>query len=516
MEGTFWTLVPSIVTVIIILITKELLGGLAVGIILGALIKNNWGIGGAITSILTNALGVAKEQWYLFTFVIFIGIMTALIRSLGGNEAFSAWAQKYIKTRWGAQLLSMLLGFVFYFDDTCSVFLRARIVAPLTDSFKISRSKLALLIHSTAAPIIMLIPFSAIGAVVLATLGKTLAASGFTQISPMGAFITSLMTNYYVVTVIIMVFVVTYFRIDIGQMRTDEVRAIKEGIVFDPNQKSTSAVEESKLPKRDDGVVSDLLAPVSLLLLGIICYGIYATSLKVEGAMTFKAFIANLDVTTALVVGGVLGAAYTVIKMIIKKAPTSWIINGSISGIKTTGISIVILFMALLTTEILKSLKIGVFLSTLFGPSMSIAWLPVIIFITAGCMSYGTGTTLGTVTLLIPVGLELCSIVDPSFFLAVVGAVFSGALFGEHQSPLSDTSILSAAGSGITTFDHLGTQWPYARNSVGLAVVGFIIWGFTKSTAISMVIVLALEAVLLYYLYKKYGDAAQSKNEAAM
>jgi tetracycline resistance efflux pump len=277
-------------------------------------------------------------------------------------------------------------------------------------------------------------------------------------------------------------------------MKTDETRAIDEGILFTDKQATLDSIAEKTMIPRANGKVSDLFVPVAILFGTVVIMTLITTAGKIEGPLTFSAILANLDVQIPLVFGGILSCVYAIIRMIVIKATGKEITNAIGSGVKTIIISVCILLLALITAETIKQLDVGGFLSSFINGGIAVMWLPIIFFAIAAGISYGTGSTFGTLVVLIPIGMSIMVTVEPTYIIAVLGAILGGAIFGEHQSPLSDTSILSAVGSGITALDHLNSQMPYAFSCLGISIIGYLVLGISDNIVLSMIVVLGLLA----------------------
>ncbi|MCS0543579.1 Na+/H+ antiporter NhaC family protein, partial [Aeromonas veronii] len=179
------------------------------------------------------------------------------------------------------------------------------------------------------------------------------------------------------------------------------------------------------------------------------------------------------------------------------------------AGIKTTLPSVIILFLALVTAKVISSLGVGNYLATLIDGNLQLAWLPVIFFVFAAFISYSIGSTLGTAGLMIPIGAEIVATIDVTFLIPVIGAVLAGTVFGEHTSPLSDTTILASIGSSVHPIDHMVTQLPYALLSSVSSIFGFIVLGFTQNIVIGLVTAI-LVMVVGAYLFKMRLNKTQT------
>lgn len=508
MEGSILSLLPPIITIALTIITKRILLSLGVGILLGALLANGWNIAASVTTIIS-IIGTVFTEGNIFLFVLIVGAMSALIYLSGGIHAFSEWAVKRVKTPFQAKLVTLLLGFVSFFDDAFSCLFRGSVIKPLTDQHNISHSKLAYLLHSTSAPVIILMPISAWAAFIAALMATIFADNGITQYQGYEAFLLTIPTNYYALTTILLVFAVAYFGINLGQMKRDEKRANEEGILFDTSRGTVPGQSAEELPTKEGGRLLDLFLPVSILVLLTIVIAGWGGISNTEGPLTPLNVLMNADVITALVYSGLVACAVSAIRLLARKTAGGEIVKAMYTGAKSVFPSVVILFMALMTAQVIGLLGVGEYLASLIDGNLSLVWLPVIFFVLSAFMSFSMGSTFGTFGLMLPIGAEIVAIVDVAYLIPVFGAVLAGCIFGEHSSPLSDTTILAAIGGGVHPIDHLMTQLPYAMVSSVVSIIGYVTLGFTKNIFIGLFATLASLAIILFALVK-----AREKSDA--
>lgn len=490
MEGTIFSLIPPIVTIALIIWTKRLFLSLGVGIALGALLYHQWNIIASITNVFEIMTSVLLDDGKVLLFVILIGILSSLLYLSGGIYAFAEWGVKVAKTRAQAQMATMLLGFFTWFDDAFSCLFRGSVMKSVTDKYQVSHSKLSYLIHSTSAPIALIIPVSALAAFITSIIAGVLNSNGISEYQALEAFLLAIPANYYTISTIVLVFIAAYFSINLGQMRRDEKRAIEEGILVDMSRGKVPGAEDSKLPVRKDGKMADLILPVLTLIAVTVISAIWLGQSSGEGAASAMEILKNTDVILALVYGGLLANLVIIFRLVMKKTPGDHLKSSIFSGIKTTLPSVTILFLALVTASIISSLGVGQYLASLIEGNMSIAWLPVIFFLFAAFISYSIGSTLGTAGLMLPIGAEIVAAIDVTFLIPIIGAVLAGTIFGEHSSPLSDTTILASIGSSVHPIDHMMTQLPYALLSSLSAIAGFLVLGFTNNVVFGLIIAL--------------------------
>jgi tetracycline resistance efflux pump len=225
-----------------------------------------------------------------------------------------------------------------------------------------------------------------------------------------------------------------------------------------------------------------------------------------DGAITPMQVLANTDVIISLFYGGLIACAVAGAMLLLKRTPVNHVARAGLSGIRSMLVAAAVLFLAWITAEIIALLGIGEYLGGMINTGLALALLPALLFLLACFISFSMGSTFGTFGLILPIAAEIVVAVDLSLLIPAFGAVLAGAIFGDHTSPLSDTTILSAIGSGIHLIDHTTTQIPYALVCAGASLVGFIVLGFTTNIAVGLLTTLAVLAVAVFVLRTKYAD----------
>jgi tetracycline resistance efflux pump len=464
MGPSILSLLPPVVAIGLAILTRRILLSLGIGIVLGALMYSQWDILASVSLVaevaggLIIAEGAIAEEMYILAFVVMLGILTSFIYISGGLLAFSDWAVTKVRTRFQAQLVPYILGLVIFFDDAFSCLVGGNVSRTITDKDRISRAKLSYIVDSTAAPVIILMPISGWAAFIAATMTGILNRNEVTAFSGYEAFLGSIPTNYYAITAILFVLSVAYFRLNFGPMRKHERRAIEDGVLVDTSHGAVPGEADQDLPTRKDGRVIDLVVPVATLIgitvIGALWIGISNT----DGAITPMQILANTDVIISLFYGGLVACAVSGAMLLLKRTPANQVATAGLSGIRSMLMAAAVLFLAWMTAEIIAS-------------------------------------------------------VDLSLLIPVFGAVLAGAIFGDHTSPLSDTTILSSIGSGIQLIDHTTTQIPYALVCAVASLAGFIVLGFTRSTTVGLLTALATLAVAVFVLRSRFAGESSRESE---
>jgi tetracycline resistance efflux pump len=511
-EPSIWSLLPPVVTIGLAIATRRILLSLGIGVVLGALMYSQWNVLESVSLIaevaggLIIAEGAIAEEMYILAFVVMLGVLTSFIYISGGLQAVSEWAVTKVKTRFQAQLVPYILGFIIFFDDAFSTLVGGNVSRTITDPHRISRAKLSYIVDSTAAPVIILVPISGWAAFIAATMTEILNRNNVTEFSGYEAFLSSIPTMYYPITAILFVFAVAYFGLNFGPMRKHERRAVEEGAVVDASHGPVPGEASRNLPTREDGKVRDLMLPVATLIGVTVILALWIGISNAEGAITPMQILANTDVIKSLFYGGLAACVLSGAMLLLKRTPVSQVARAGLSGVRSMLMAAAVLFLAWMTAEIISMLGVGEYLAGLIGGGLALSLLPALLFVLACFIAFSIGSTFGTFGLILPIAAGIVASVDLSLLIPAFGAVLAGAIFGDHTSPLSDTTILSSVGSGIHLIDHVTTQIPYALVCAGASLVGFIVLGFTRNIAVGLLTTLAVLAVAVFVLRTKYAD----------
>ncbi len=522
MTNSAWALIPPIITIVMVLLTKRVLLSLGVGIVAAAFFTVDFHFTKAISLIWEAFKGVFVEDgglntWnvYILLFVLLLGILTAFVSMMGGTRAFGDWMIKRVKTRAGAQIMTMVLGIVIFIDDYFNSLTVGPISRPVTDKHRVSRAKLAYIVDSTAAPVSVVAPISSWGAYIIGLIGTVLVAENVTGYGPFEAFMIMIPMNYYVWAALGTVFIIAIMQADFGPMRKHEIRALKSGKVMSDVQKQ-SELREEDLPTSDIGRSRELFLPIGLLFIatiGMIYWdGLMAVRADDKLSNSLITIFGEADVSLALLIGGIVGVLTTIVlftrHMRAKKLSGTHFGKGIVSGSKSMFPAFAILIFAWAISFLIGELKTGEYIAGIVKTSsISLSMLPVIIFAIAGFIAFATGTSWGSFAILLPIAGQIAGATDIELLLPVLAAVLAGAVFGDHCSPISDTTILSATGADCHVYDHFSTQLPYALLAAGIAGIGYIVLGLTSSAWIGLSAVVIGLLVLALILKRKPNEA---------
>lgn len=490
------SVLPAVIALGLAIITRRVLLSLGVGIVLGAMLLTNLSPLNALSYIFTTVKGVVIEDGGINTwnmsivvFLLLLGMMTALLTLSGGTRAFANWALDHIKDKRGASLLAAFLGVFIFIDDYFNSLAVGSISRPVTDRFNVSRAKLAYILDSTAAPMCILMPVSSWGAYIMTIIGGILVSHGMTEYSPLGAYIALIPMNFYALFSLLMVFAVIYFKLDIGLMKKHEQEAEKQGAEHAGDNQATNLQDELGINESEQGKVSDLIFPILALIGATLFFMMYTGNqalVKSDLAFSILGAFENTDVGASLVYGGVIGLLLTLTTTFKQKLPLKEIGYALWVGAKSMFGAIIILFFAWSIGSVIGDMKAGAYLSSLVQGNIGLHWLPVILFVLSGAMAFSTGTSWGTFGIMLPIAGDMAGSTDLALMLPMLSAVLAGSVFGDHCSPISDTTILSSTGARCKHIDHVATQLPYALSIAVVSIVGFVVIGFTSSLTFSL------------------------------
>ena len=506
--GTFWSLVPPLVAIVLALITKEVYSSLFCGIVVGALFYSQFNIVGTVDTVVQQGLiasvyGTAGN----FVFLAVLGAMIVLINKAGGSAAFGAWAQKNIKSRVGASLCTFVLGVLIFIDDYFNCLTVGSVMRPVTDAHKISRAKLSYLIDATAAPVCMIAPISSWATAVAKYTGDITNAAG-EPVSSLLLFCRTIPYNFYSLLTLVFIVAIVLMKFDYGPMKKHEENALKGDLFTFGGE----VVSEEAPKGSTKGKVADLVFPVAVLIvfsvLALLYMGGFFSAGVNKGSLV-GAF-GDTDASVALAMGGVVALIITVAYMVCRRLISFKEAMECIpKGLCAMVPAILILTMATGLKTMTSLLGSDAFVENALANAGSLhSFLPAIIFLVACGISFATGTSWGTFGILIPIVL---SVFPAGSELAVIGmsACLAGSVCGDHCSPISDTTIMSSAGAQCEHVNHVSTQLPYALTVAAVSFVSYLITGFIQNWMITLPIAIVLMIATLFII-----RSAQAKKAA--
>ena len=461
MEYGFLSLVPPLLTIILALVTKNVFVSLLVGIMTGSFVVNAFAPLASINAGLYAIVdSMSQGNTIVIGSILMIGAVIHLIEKSGGIEGFVNVVVKnkgIIKTKRGANLFTWILGLAVFTSGSLSCMVTGAVSRPVNDSMKVPHEKSAFLVHTTSTPWCVLFPFSGW----LASMVGYLVSGGVPDAEATSVLFQSIFLNFYCILAIVLCLVVSLLQKDFGPMAKAEKRAAETGLLDDPahgTKEEVNAAVSGAKPR-----ACNLLAPIGVLIVVVFA------ALLITG---------NGDITQGAGMQALLWAVtaslLTILVMtVVEKVSTlEQAISEMFKGMgHMLPVAFILLFGFTMGT-VVKSLDTGSYLSSLFQQLLSPALLPALTFLIAVMISFATGTSMGTMAIMAVISLPMAYDMGVSIPL-VAGAMFGGSIFGDHCSPISDTTIMTCSTTGCDIIDHVKTQAPYC---IAIAVASFLLY----------------------------------------
>jgi len=506
-EGTFWALVPPLVAIALALITKEAYSSLFLGVVLGAIMAGGCSFYGTVNKVTEDGLitSVADNSGILI-FLVILGTVVALVNKSGASRAFGKWAETHIKTKTGAALATFLLGVLIFIDDYFNCLTVGSVMAPVTDSKKISRVKLAYLIDATAAPVCMIAPISSWAAAVSGCVESE-------NYSGIELFIRAIPYNFYSILTLVFIIVISILGFDYGKMRKFEQRAEAGGdlgaLKLSDEEERTLRVDGPESPNK--GKLMDLIIPI-VILIGLCVWGLLYNGYQSIGEGSFIEAFSETDAYVGLPWGSIIALVLIILYMVARKVMTfTEAMECLPKGFLAMVPAITILTLATSLKSMTNELDASGFVSAAMSNAQGLQWLlPAIVFVVACLVSFATGTSWGTFGILIPIVSAIFPETSGLFFVGI-SACLAGAVCGDHCSPISDTTIMSSAGAHCNHINHVETQLPYALTVAVISFVCYLLAGLlnmANMTWVSIPVGIALVIVTLLFIKGRVAKEA--------
>lgn len=493
------SILPPVIAIALALITKEVISSLLIGIFVGTFtysFSSGKGFMGGLDTTLNLMGQKIGDNATMILFLSLLGVLVVLVTAAGGSQAYGNWAATKIKNKRMAQLATSLLGFIIFVDDYFNCLTVGTVMRPVTDKYRISRAKLAYLIDSTAAPICIIAPISSWAAAV----GSTLAAAKIFK-SDLLAFCATIPFNLYAILTILMVIILACTNISYGPMRKIEKYAELN------NELGALTINEET--DETEGKVKDLLIPIIALIVFSILAMLYTGGLFSGKAGGIISAFGNSEAPKSLALGGFGAIVVTFILYMPRKILSFKDFMGSFTeGIKMMVPAITILVLAWTISGVCRDLlSTGQYIGNLVQHShFPVIFLPLIVFIVASFLSFSMGTAWGTFGILIPIVIIICEPIiatNPSIIIVTLAATLGGSVFGDHCSPISDTTILSSTGADCNHIQHVSTQIPYALTVAAASGIGYFVSALTKFNVFTTIGSGVLSLIVMIYIFDK-------------
>lgn len=510
------SILPPLLAIILAFVTEQVLLSLFLGIFLGATMLNGWnpvsGFLRAIDTYIVGSLG-DPDSASVVIFLLAIGGMIGLVNKMGGTLAIAKSLGKRIKSVRSAQVFTWLLGCLVFFDDYANSLIVGPTMSPLTDQHNISKEKLSYIIDSTAAPITGIAVVSTWAGYMVGVISDTYTNMGM-DVNGYNIFLQTIPYMYYCIFSLLMVLLLALTQKDFGPMYEAEKRARLTGKLVADGSNPMTGDEIAQMEVREDIKLKPINAILPIITLIVVVFvGIWYTGyLDLGPGTSFSEAFSNGDSYQALLWGSLTASLVAMVMGIGQKIFTvgeafdTWM-----EGAKSMVIACTILILAWAIGDVTSDVNTAEFLVGVVSGRIPVILLPVIVFIIAGLISISTGTAWGTMAIVTPLALPLAENyiemgADPVMLIITLSTVLSGAIVGDHVSPISDTTIMSSMASGADHLDHVKTQMPYAMVVAAISIICYLVAGLTH---MNPVLLLILGGILVYLVIHFKGKSVE-------
>ena len=502
-----WGIIPPVLTIALAFITKDVIVSLFLGILSGCIIVAGGNPAAALMRLTDLLAGSLADGWNIriFLFCGLLGALVGMLSKTGAAQAFGLWMSKKLKNKTASQFATFIFGLIVFIDDYFNSLTVGTVMRPINDQHKVPRAKLAYILDSTAAPVCILAPVSS-WVVTVMSIVRNSEGFGKLGMSDFEFFIRAIPYNLYALTTILMILVIIFFKSDFGAMKKSEDLARTSGLLW--NEEAYGVIS-GDVPEEQTTRAKpiDMLLPILLLIVFAIAFfpavswinaidGTTITTISQAAAsMSLRDAFINTDSSYALFYAIIFTLAVTYLYYLARRLMNLKEASEAVrDGIKSMVPALIILTMAWSIGAVIRSsptdggLGLGRYLSELVVNSSFPLWiLPAIVFALSAVIAFATGTSWGTFGIMIPIimpiavgltenaGLEQTTALNAVFIC--ISAVLGGAVFGDHASPISDTTILSSTGAACPHLEHVATQMPYALFVASCSLAGFITGG---------------------------------------
>ena len=530
-----WTLIPPLVAISLAFITKNVIVSLVIGIMSGGFILNISGnnpfmaLFYSFLDLIQRAVNSLADPWNagIILQVLAIGGVINLVGKMGGAKAIAEALSKRAKSAKSAQIITWVAGLLVFFDDYANSLIIGPMMRPVTDKMKISRERLAFIIDATAAPVAGIAIISTWIGLEVGLIGSAFDSIGV-ETNAFGVFLNTIPFRFYNILILGFIVITALLLKDFGPMRKAEIECRRGGLNLSSNEDINKELSKHDELEPLPGVklsVWNAIIPIGALILGALFafyYSGYTTIMGGEDSAVIqlmqnspasfdaiKEAFSNADASVALFQSAFFAGLVAIIMGVAKKIFTlSEALDIWVDGMKTLIITGVILICAWSLSSVIKELGTAKYLIQLLSGSLPPFILPSLIFVLGAIISFATGTSYGTMGILMPLAIPLAYSINPdmSYVIVATSAVLTGAIFGDHCSPISDTTILSSMGAGCNHIDHVRTQMPYAIFVAVITIVfGYIPAGF----GLPVYVVLPIAFVAMFIGIQIFGKSVE-------
>jgi len=551
--GTAWSLIPIILTIICVFATKRILLSMSVGVISASLMASELNlfamvrliertffsiffvgsteVAGVYDGVIGDAVNVMLHpnahaaglfgifsRWYvgILIFLLGLGLITSFVVVTGGARAFIDSVSRRVKTRRGAQYITVVIGIILMIDDYFNAMVNGNIAKTLGKEHNLSRARVTYNVDSIAAPICIAAPVSSWAVAIMGNMSGVFDSIG-RESNVFMDFIRMIPYHFYVVAAIGMVLVTITFDFNMFKMKKYEDIMTRGGKDESADDESTGLALADVESKR--GTVMDFWLPIFCLVAAtvgtMIITGLQASppvELREETIIYY--IMDNMSLSMSLYLGGIAGGASALLMgqrhVAFGEITTDQYKKTAFAGLRSMRTACMILTLSWMLASLIERLEVGEwFAGVISGLGIYYGFVPLIMFVTAAVIAFCIGTSWGTFALVLPIAGDVAMATDPTLLLPAMSAVLSGAVFGDHASPISDTTVLSSAGASCKVIPHFESQLPYALLAAGLAGVGYLLFGLFNLVAgyIGLAIAFAVVIVVIMNRQKSLNRA---------
>ena len=517
------SIVPPLLAILLALLFRQVILSLILGIYAGAVFIYDYNpINGFLrlldVYIINAASDISHVQIIIFT--LLFGGMIGIMSKSGGTRGIANVITKFARTRKSTLISAWFSGLVIFFDDYANTLIVGNLMRPVTDNMRISREKLSFIVDATAAPVASIFIISSWIGYEVGLIQDGLKIIG-SEANAYSTFLATIPFRFYPIMMLVFVFMISYFRRDFGPMYKAEIKAINQDKPAADNLDSSQELEEASkiFGNEEKAKWYNGIIPIVVIIIGTVVGLIYTgiNSLNSQGITNYgiREIISNSDSYLSLLWSS-FGACVVAAVMVLsqKIMNLSETINAWILGIKSMLLAVLILTLAWSIGAITVEMRTADYIIGLISDSISPHYLPVIVFLVCALTSFATGTSWGTMAILMPIVIPLSHTVSGFYNLSpgdttlilngVISSVLAGCVFGDHCSPISDTTILSSMASRCNHVDHVRTQLPYAiAVALFCMLLGDIPTAFGLSPYISLVLIGIVLFVVIFTIGKK-------------
>lgn len=490
------SIVPPVLSIALSIYYRNILFSLAIGALSGALILTEFNPFLAVINLIEEHVFVQvsnSSNTQVLIVILAIGGFIRLLDLSGGARAFSTAATQFVSTAARAQLAAWAAGLSVFFTDSGNALIVGPLFKPVFRQLKVCREKLAFIIDTTAAPVTILVPFATWGVYIMGLIESSYNDIGLTD-NPFSVLLSIWPYQFYALLALLSIPMILSTGKDFGPMAKAQTRydeAIAQGTLEDEDEPPSASNSASTA----DSGISTIVLPFAVMLGSmVVVLSYFALTEGIKGVHVRSGIFVSYILAS-------MACAYLMRKR--QQIPYSNAVTQYIGGAEKLLFNCLILILAWSLGSVCKDLQTGAYLASLIGDSVSPQYFPVIVFFLGALMSFATGSSYGTFAILMVIVVPVAHTLGAPMHLTIA-AVLSGGLFGDHTSPISDTTVLASMGSGCPHIDHVSTQFAYAVLSGLMTILAFVI-AATYESPLVILVVLALQYFIIVWLMKMFG-----------